>query len=99
METTKITLATVKAFVRKNKGSIYINNRSSFDGMIDGMAYSNNGFVKAQKTERNLDKTLGIDGAWFVGSSRDYLTKYQTEALEGIEVSNACGNFILAINK
>ena len=32
----KITLATFKAFIRKNADRLYIMNRSHFDGMTDG---------------------------------------------------------------
>ena len=33
----KITKATVKSFIKKNIDDMYINVRSSFDGMTDGL--------------------------------------------------------------
>lgn len=97
----KITLSTVKSFVRKNSDSLLINIDSHFDGMQDCVASVNSGFKTAQKDERiwNLSNTLGISGAWFVGSSRDYFTPFENENMVGIAVSNCCGSFTLAINK
>lgn len=101
MKTSKITLATVKSFVRKNQGKIYIDVRSSFDGMIDGLRFEDGGLTLAQKDERNCNQnyTLGISGAWFVGSSRDYFFWFENDNFDGIEVVNSCGKFILAVKK
>ncbi len=96
----KITRSTVKKFIRENEGNLYINVKSSFDGMTDGCEDQKEGFVKAQPCE-NHEYTLGIKGAWFVGNSRDYFTQYDNIGgdMTGIEVSNCCGRFILAIRK
>jgi len=95
----KITLTTVKSFLKKNKGAIYINVKSSFDGMTDGCEMQTKGFKLAQAAEQNFSDTLGIEGAWFVGSSRDYFTAYECGQFTGIEVYNSCGKFILAVQK
>ncbi len=97
----KITLSTVKSFINKNSGQLLINVRSSFDGMQDCVASVNGGFTIAKSDDREWNKrnTLGIIGAWFVGSSRDYFSAYETDTLKGIEVSNSCGSFIIAVNK
>lgn len=97
----KITLATVKSFVNNNKSKLYIDVRSSFDGMVDGLRYEDEGFTPVQETERqvNLKHTLGISGAWFVGSSRDYFSKFENDKYDGIEVINSCGKFILVVKK
>jgi len=103
LQAKKITLSTVKSFIKKNRENLYINVKSSFDGMTDGVEQLRNGFVKAQadktisKSSDYYDRTQGIKGAWFVGSSRDYFTSYNENYLTGIEVSNCCGTFILAI--
>lgn len=93
----KTTKATIKSFVRKNSDNLLINVKSSFDGMIDGCAYYNDGFQKVQPDEGNERNTLGISGAWFVNGSRDYFTPYNENGFTGYEVSNCCGHFILAI--
>ena len=95
----KITLATVKSFVKKNRESLFIDVRSKFDGMIDGIRHENEGFGKAGKTEENIDYTLGVSGAWFVGRSRDYFEQFENEKFIGIKVFNSCGSFILAVEK
>jgi hypothetical protein len=101
--TKKITLSTVKSFIKKNRENLFINVKRAFDGMTDGCESLHEGFVKAQddKTQSlNSDYrncTQGIKGAWFVGSSRDYFTAYNSGNLTGFEISNCCGTFILAI--
>lgn len=95
----KITKATIKSFIRKNLDKLYINVNSKFDGMVDCCMPVEGGFHKALTTERNTQYTLGIEGAWFVGQSRDYFTPYENENFTGYEISNACGLFTLAIKK
>jgi hypothetical protein len=95
----KTTLSTIKSFIRKNEGNLFINVKSSFDGMIDGQSYYHEGFTKAEKDEDNARNTLGVNGAWFVNHSRDYLTPYDNGNFAGYEVSNCCGHFIIAVKK
>jgi hypothetical protein len=103
--TKKITLATLKSFIKNNSGKLFINVKSSFDGMIDGCASYHDGFVKAERDKTisiNSDyhnSTQGIKGVWLVGSSRDYFKPYNDNRFEGIEVSNSCGHFIVATPK
>jgi len=108
METTtkKITLATVKSFIKKNQDQLFIKLISKFDGMTDGISFTKDaGFIPAEKdtTESKNsdynDRTHGIKGAWFVGSSRDYFTAFEDDNLIGYKVSNSCGSFILAAMK
>lgn len=93
----KITRTTVKKFIRENKDEMYINIISAFDGMIDGCEHKKDGFKKAEYDENK--NSLGIKGAWFVGSSRDYFDLYEDSEYKGIEVSNSCGCFVLAVKK
>lgn len=104
----KITLATVKAFIAKNRGELHISCRSRFNGMTDGVESCNDqGFtpVAAPSTEgkafKNLgrDNTLGIAGAWFVFGSRDSFSAYDDGKFSGIKVYNCCGSFVLAVAK
>lgn len=97
--TKKITLATVKSFVKKNADQLYIDVRRKFDGMIDGERTIDDGFSKAAISDLSNEHTLGVSGAWFVGSSRDYFNAYDDENYTGIKVYNCCGSFILAIKK
>ena len=95
----KITKATIKSFIRKNKDKIYIKVRSKFDGMYDCCMEVNNGFHKATASDRNEQYTLGIEGAWFVGQSRDYFNSFDNDDFTGYEIFNSCGAFYLAIRK
>ncbi len=99
--TGKITLATVKAFIRKHREDLLINVTSRFDGQVDGCMPENGGFIKAELTNEHFEYSLGVKGAWFVGQSRDYFKPYDNFGgdMTGIEVTNCCGRFILAIKK
>ncbi len=100
MNNKKITLATVKSFIKKNSESIYVKLDSSFDGMIDGLNWNKDAsFIKSEIDLHHPKHTLGIKGAWFVGSSRDYFYNFENENFLGIKVSNSCGQFYLAIKK
>lgn len=95
----KITLATIKSFIKKNE-DLYIKNKSDFDGMVDGVREcSNQSFRKAERKDGLTENTLGIVGAWFVKSSRDGFNEYEDEQYKGYEVYNCCGSFILAVAK
>jgi hypothetical protein len=100
MTTKKITMASVKSFVKKNFNGLYIKLDGSFDGMIDGIDWKKDSqFVKADLDTQHYEHTLGIKGAWFVGRSNDFFTKIENESFEGIKVSNSCGYFTIAIKK
>ena len=95
----KITLATIKSFIRKNKGNLFIKNLTDFDGMVDCvMPCRNSEFNVAEETIRAIDNTLGINGAWFVGRSNDFFEEYLDKFYTGYKISNCCGSFIIAIN-
>ena len=95
----KITKATLKSFVKKNAGSLYIKKKRSFDGVVDGCIIIREGFSPVVSTQNNREHTLEITGAWLVNGSRDYFNAYQDDNFVGIEVYNCCGNFIIAIKK
>lgn len=93
----KITLATVKSFIRKNE-ALFILCKSSFDGMTDGVETIRGArFEPAVKTTRFVENTLGIEGAWVVGGSRNYFRPFISDEFVGIEVFNCCGSFVLAV--
>src|SRR5690606_4189152 len=95
----KITLATIKSFIKRNHGKLYIIIRSTFDRMID--CVSTNRDAKLEKAQHVEDdgNNLGIAGAWFVKQSRDYFTAYEDATHIGYEVYNCCGSFTLLIEK
>ena len=98
--TKRITMATVKSFVKKNYNGLYIKLDGSFDGMIDGIDFKKDSqFVKAGVDTHHYNHTLGITGAWFVGQSRDFLSTFENDEFQGIKVSNSCGYFTIAIKK
>jgi hypothetical protein len=91
----KITKTTIKSFVKKNFDKLHIKKLSSFDGMVDCVMPIEDTFNKAQKSEHNLDYTIGIKGAWFCGG--ESYTPYNDNGFMGYRVYNVCGSFILAI--
>lgn len=101
MFTSKITLATVKRFIKANRAQLQISNRSTFNGMTDGVeACANKGFRPVQDGPAYmLRNDLGIAGAYFVLGSRDSFTAYDEAGFVGIRVYNCCGSFVLAIPK
>ena len=98
--TKKITLATLKSFIKKNHDNLYIKNLRDFDGMVD-CVMPNPGaeFRPATFTEAGLDYNLGVKGVYVVRSSRDYFYPFEDDQFTGIEVSNCCGGFIVAIKR
>ena len=96
----KITLATIKSFIRKNAGNMYIDCRSAFEGMTDCVeSCDNRGFKPAIVDTDHPKQSLGIVGAWFVRSSRDYFTEYSENGFKGFQIDNCCGSFVLAVKE
>ena len=63
----RITLATIKAFAKKNKDNLIIKETDRFDGMVDCvMPVSNPTVKKTSFVDGRTDKNdKGIEGAWF----------------------------------
>lgn len=96
----KITLATIKSFIRKSNKSLHILCKSRFDGMTDCVeSTGTKEFSPALISDSPGSHDLGIHGAWFVGSSRDYFSAFDDGVLTGYVISNCCGSFTLAIKK
>lgn len=98
MKQKKITRATFKSFVNKNRGKLYVNTFSNFDPMVDCVTSVQSAFTPAQPSEWE-ENTLNVRGVWLVGSSRDHFKTYARDGFTGIEVSNCCGNFVVAIKE
>jgi hypothetical protein len=86
----KITMATFKSFI-KNAGDLFVETKSSFNGMFDGVEY----FDKTEMVPVSKADAIGHKGVWCVGSSRDYFKYKEREGYVGIEVYNCCGCEIL----
>lgn len=98
----KITLATFKSFIRKNRPALQILVHSKFDGMTDGCeGTGETSFSPALECDRKdagyTTHTMEIAGVWLVGGSRDYFTAYNKNGFTGIEWSNCCGHGVIAI--
>ena len=107
----KITVATVKSFIRKNRAALLIRTKSSFCGMEDMVVErEDDGFTPALTRDVWCDQsrkyiprspdcrhTLGIMGVWFTG--RDMCNTFETETHRGFEVYNCCGNWFVAVAK
>ena len=93
----KITKATLKSFINKNRKALYINVKSEFDGMTDGCEDRHDGFKETVKSAYPNEHNLGIVGVWMV--HKNYFYPYNDGTFEGIEYSNCCGRAILAVKK
>lgn len=94
--TKRITIATVKAFVRKHQAELYVRTFSTFDGMTDCVQdCDGNQYRKVESVDLTKQNTLGIPGVWFVTRSRDYFNEYTDGEFRGYEVTNSCGCFVL----
>ena len=107
----KITVATVKSFIKKNRTALLVRTKTAFDGMQDGVREcDSNEFTPAQNREvwchdtsryvaRTIDckNSMGIIGVWFTG--RDRCSAFETETHRGFEVYNCCGNWMVAVAK
>lgn len=109
----KITAATVKSFIRKNRAQLLINVESSFDGMVDGVRdtgcrefhpvvardYWDSDAGRYVEVSQDCKNTLGICGVWLVGGSRNSFSRFETESLQGYRVYNCCGAWTVAVAK
>lgn len=96
--TKKITRATFKSFINKNRDKLYVRVDGRFDGMTDCVQRNNNAaFFPAKDTDLSHENTLGVQGVWLVNGSRDRYSEFKGHGYTGIEVYNCCGSFIVAI--
>lgn len=95
----KITLATIKSFIKNNQGNLFIQVKSDFDGMTDCVQSVKGDFVPVTGYNPDDKNTLGLNGAWFVGSSRDYFSPYCDATYEGYHIYNCCGSWNIATKR
>lgn len=98
----KVTKATLKSFLKKNSGNLYILEHSRFDGMIDCVSQTGQeAFIKTDdKYDAENKHSFGIDGVW-VTQGRDSFSRTVVKTLEGtfegIHCYNCCGSWTVAI--
>ena len=97
----KPTLATLKSFIRKNLGNLWIRVNSSFDGMTDCVQQCKGAqFAPAAMDDGNCrGHNLGIRGLWLVLGSRYSIRPIKSGEFEGFEVYNCCGSCTIATRK
>lgn len=94
----KVTIATVKSFIKKNRISLLISQKSDFDSSVDGVRNcADTGFSPALDADNKISNNFGIAGVWFVGGSRDYCSVYDQDGIKGFSVYNSCGSFVLGV--
>ena len=93
----KITKATFKSFLKKNKGNLYIKETSRFDGMVDCVMQTGDGSYSPMVARENShENECGYAGVWLVGGGRDYFEAVSEGPYSGIRVFNCCGSFTVA---
>lgn len=88
----------LKRFVHINRGNLFVNVLSEYDGMTDGMRDVADGFIAARHAPC-ADNTLEVNGIWIVGRSRDFVDDYDDGKYIGYIVCNSCARFIVAVKK
>ncbi len=102
MKNKKVTRASIKSFIKKNRKSLYIKVKGRFDGMVDCVVSDTESeFIQAGQVESGLqyENNLGVMGLWLVGRGRDYFDIYEDDGYTGIEYLNSCGSGIVVIKK
>ena len=111
MTVKKITIATVKSFIRRNRSTLLVRVKSAFDGRQDGVRdHAASAYAPAACCETYCHETgryvpasadsrdtMGIMGVWFTG--RDSCRPIETETVRGYEVYNCCGTWSVAVAK
>jgi len=90
--TKKITKATIKSFIKKNKDNVLVKVISEFDGMVDGIEKSKNDEYK-----KIVSSSSDINELFVLG--RNYFEVIDNEKYYGYSISNCCGLFELVIEK
>ncbi len=90
--TPKITLATLKSFIKRNSGKLFVKVHSSFSGMTDCVETVDSNWKLVEP-----GKEIGHGGVWCVGRSNDYFTLFQTSEYVGINVYNCCGSGTIVV--
>ena len=93
----KITKATFKSFIKKNKKTLQVWIQAEFDGMTDCVQSIRGSFEPMQDSEEWPEHNLGIKGIWLVNGGRDYFSKFEENGMVGIKYFNSCGRGIVAI--
>jgi len=95
----RFTKASLKKFVKENREALFVRFLSSFDGMIDCVSHNDSGWMKAEPTDKNVENSLGISGAWLVLGGGDRFRPLVDEDFYGVQVNNCCGSFQLGVRR
>ena len=95
--TKKITLATLKSFIRKAGDNLHVMRKSRFDGMQDMVVACKTPFEKARTADISCERNCGVEGVWVVRGGRNLFEEYNQDGFFGIEVYNCCGSFVVAV--
>ena len=93
------TLATLKAFAKRNASNLHLKVSSRFDGMCDGVRSVEDEFSRVDGLDLSKSNTLGIQGVWLVNGSSDSISHFDNGSYQGFRVYNGCGSFTLATPK
>jgi len=86
----KITMATLKSFIRKSN-ELFVEVKQRFSGMSDMVEV----IEEPELFLVSKDEAIGHGGVWCVGGGRDYFSFVENGSMFGIRVSNSCGYGIL----
>ena len=93
--TKKITRATLKSFIKRNLGSLYLDIVNDHSGYS---IFEPKGFQVAKEETKSSDHNLGIVGLWTTITG-DELTLFEDDKYVGIKIRSVVVNNVIAVKK
>lgn len=95
----KITLATIKSFIKKNQNGLFIKHLEQ-KSFTDSLVAIKDDFRKVEVKFNDNDMSFGVPSAHFsrYGSRYQYLTAYSDNNFWGYKICNSVGSFIIAVS-
>jgi hypothetical protein len=96
----RITRATIKGFVNRNRENLLFRGISDFDPMTDCVEHNSvRVWAKAHRNDCAEDnrETSGIAGVWLVGGSRNCFSSISEPGITGYHCYNCCGSWDIGV--
>lgn len=92
-----ITAITVRSFVKRNEGKVFIKKTAEFDGMTDCVEQVSDNWHKAEYC-LNIRRGIGLQGVYII-DGRTYYYAYEDSEFVGYRYSNCVERGIIAVKR